>query len=138
MLDAEPRWAVLYDADCGFCMWMLAGLLRWDRAGHLRPIALEDPEADALLADLTPARRAASWHLISPTGARNSGGAAVSPLLRLLPGGQSPAVAFAKFPWLTDAGYRWVAEHRAHLSKLVPAGAKQRAGERVRTSEPRR
>jgi predicted DCC family thiol-disulfide oxidoreductase YuxK len=25
------RWIVLYDADCGFCNWLLAWLLRWDR-----------------------------------------------------------------------------------------------------------
>ena len=40
---------VLYDADCGFCRWCLAQLLRLDRHGRLRPVALQDPEADLLL-----------------------------------------------------------------------------------------
>jgi predicted DCC family thiol-disulfide oxidoreductase YuxK len=124
---APGSWTVLYDADCGFCKWLLAILLRWDRTACLRPIALQRPEADDLLGELEPAERMASWHLISPTGIRRSGGAAVPPLLRLLSGGQLPAAAFARFPGLTDRGYVWVAEHRSQLSRLVPTGGKQRA-----------
>lgn len=126
---------VLYDGDCGLCKWLLAVLLRWDRAMRLRPIALQHPEAEDLLADLAPAERMASWHLISPTGARRSGGAAVAPLLRLLPRGRVPAAASARFPRLTARGYRWVAAHRSRLSGLVPTRVKQRAGERVRRRE---
>jgi hypothetical protein len=87
----ERRWAVLYDAGCGFCTWLLSFVLRWDRAARLHPIALGRPEADDLLQALTPAERMASWHLISPTGERRSGGAAVAALLRVLPGGRLPA-----------------------------------------------
>ena len=128
---------VLYDADCGFCKWLLAGLLRWDRAVRLRPLALQRPEADELLSDLGPAERMASWHLISPTGTRRSGGAAVAPLLRLLPRGRVPAAAFARFPQLTERGYRWVAEHRSQLSGWVPTSFKQHASDRVRQREQR-
>jgi predicted DCC family thiol-disulfide oxidoreductase YuxK len=131
----ERRWAVLYDADCGFCKWVLSGLLRWDRAERLHPIALQRSEADDLLAELTPAERMASWHLISPTGERCSGGAAMAPMLRLLPAGLLPAAGFAQFPGLTDRAYRWVAEHRSQLSKWVPSSAKQRAAERVHERE---
>ena len=132
--DVRP-WAVLYDADCGFCTWLLAGLLRWDRAVRLKPIALQRPEAEDLLADLEPAERMASWHLISPSGERHPGGAALPPLLRLLPGGRAPAAAFARFPRFTERGYRWVAEHRSPLSRLVPDGLEERGGERVRRRE---
>ena len=128
---------VLYDADCGFCKWLLAGLLRWDRAVRLRPLALQRPEADELLSDLGPAERMASWHLISPTGTRRSGGAAVAPLLRLQPRGRLPAAAFARFPQLTERGYRWVAEHRSQLSTWVPTSFKRHASERVRQREQR-
>ena len=136
---SEPRysWAVLYDADCGFCKWLLSALLRWDRDERLQPIALQRSEAEPLLGGLTPAERMASWHLISLSGERHSGGAALPPLLRTLPGGRVPAAAFARFPRLTERGYRWVAEHRAQLSKLVPARAKQRAGLRVQEREAR-
>src|ERR1700722_8945509 len=81
------RAVVLYDADCGFCTWLLAGLLRFDRAQRLRPIALQRPEAGDLLGDLTLAERMASWHLVCETGARFSAGAALAPLLALLPCG---------------------------------------------------
>lgn len=130
-LPGERRWAVLYDADCGFCKWLLSALLRWDRAGRLHPIALQRSEADNLLQELTPAERMASWHLVAPTGERRSAGAAVPPLLRLLPAGRLPAAALARFPKLTERGYRWGAEHRSQLSKLVPSSAKQRAGQRI-------
>jgi predicted DCC family thiol-disulfide oxidoreductase YuxK len=115
----DGRWTLLYDADCGFCRRTLAALLRWDREDRLRPIALQDAETDELLRDLAPEERMASWHLISPAGERRSGGAALPPLLRLLPAGGVPAAVFARFPRLTDRGYRWVAEHRSQLSRLV-------------------
>jgi predicted DCC family thiol-disulfide oxidoreductase YuxK/ketosteroid isomerase-like protein len=132
---AERRWTVVYDADCGFCKWLLSALLRWDRAARLHPIALQQSEADDLLQELTPAERMASWHLISPSGERRSGGEAVAPLLRVLPAGRLPAAGFARFPRLTDRGYRWGAEHRSQLSKCVPSRAKRRASQRVHQRE---
>ena len=129
------RWLVLYDGDCGFCKWLLAALLRWDSAGRLDPLALQRPEADKLLDDLTPEKRTASWHLISPAGERWSGGAALPPLLRALPRGRVPAAIFARIPRLTDRGYRWVAEHRSGLSKFVPLSAKKSASDLVRGRE---
>jgi len=94
-------------------------------------VALGTPEADALLADMPEPERAASWHLVSPAGARRSAGAAAPPLLRLLPGGRPPAAALAAMPKATERAYRWVADHRSLLSKAVPAGAKERATERI-------
>ncbi len=122
---------VIYDGDCGFCKWLLAGLLAWDRGPRLRPLPLGTPDADALLADLTPAQRAASWHLVAPDGSRLSGGAALPALLRELPAGAPPAALFAAIPGPTDRGYRWVAAHRVGLSRLVPAPLKRRAAEQV-------
>jgi predicted DCC family thiol-disulfide oxidoreductase YuxK len=119
-------------------MWLLAALLRWDRRGRLRPVALQSAEAGELLADLGEEQRMASWHLISPGGERSSGGAAIPPLLRLLPGGAVPAAAFARFPGLTARGYRWVAENRSGLSRFVPRRSKDRARERVRDDTRRR
>jgi predicted DCC family thiol-disulfide oxidoreductase YuxK len=77
----------------------------------------------------------ASWHLVSAEGVRRSRGAALVALLRLLPGGGVPADVLARMPGATDRGYRWVAEHREQLSRLVPAGWKQRASEDVRRRE---
>ena len=112
-------WLVLYDRDCGFCRGSLAALLRWDRDGRLRPVAIQEPAADELLGDMPADQRMASWHLVSPDGRRWSGGGAVVPLLRLLPAGRAPAAVFARFPRATDRGYRWVADHRSQLSRLL-------------------
>jgi predicted DCC family thiol-disulfide oxidoreductase YuxK len=125
------RWTVLYNPDCGFCRWSLAQLLALDRRQRLRPLALGTSEANALLADLTEAERAGSWHLVSPDRRRWSAGAAAPPLLRLLPGGRSPAAVLARAPRLTERGYRWVADHRSAFSRLIPARAKARADARV-------
>ena len=129
------RWLVMYDAECGLCKWLLVLLLGWDRGGRLKPVALQGPAADELLGDLMQEERMASWHLVSPAGERWSGGAALPPLLRLLPRGGLPAAVFARFPKLTDRAYRFVADHRTQLSKLVPAGAKRKAGRRVAQRE---
>jgi predicted DCC family thiol-disulfide oxidoreductase YuxK len=129
------RWTVLYDADCELCMWLLATLLRRDRARRLRPLALQHPQAGELLADLSPEQRLQSWHLISPAGERLSAGAAVPAVLGLLPYGRAPAHVLARASALTELGYRWVAEHRTGLSGLVPRAAKARACELVRARE---
>jgi predicted DCC family thiol-disulfide oxidoreductase YuxK len=124
-------WVVLYDRDCGFCRWSLAQLLALDRRRRLRPVPLGTPEADSLLAELTPEQRAASWHLVSPDGRRWSGGAAAPPLLRLLPGGNLPAAVLDRAPRLTESAYRWVADHRSKLSRAIPSRAKDRADARI-------
>ncbi len=126
---------MLYDRDCGLCRWSLAQLLARDRRGRLRPIALGTPEADALLADLTPDQRAASWHLVAPDGRRWSAGAAAPPLLRLLPSGRAPAELVARAPRTTERVYRWVADHRSSLSRLIPGSAKRRADARIAAHE---
>ena len=136
-MTVEDRWIVLYDSDCGICKWLLAGLLRCDRALRLRPVALQTPEAAELLHDLDPEERMESWHLIAPDGERRSGGDAIAPLLALLPGGRRLTAPFARFPGATNCGYRWVARNRSRLSKLVPARSKRRAAESVRERERR-
>ncbi|HWF25271.1 MAG TPA: DCC1-like thiol-disulfide oxidoreductase family protein [Solirubrobacteraceae bacterium] len=124
-------WTLLYDADCGFCRVALAGLLAVDVGARIRPVALQTPEAAALLDDLDPAARADSWHLISPEGDRYSAGAGGPPLLRLLPGGSVPAAALAAAPGPTEHAYRWVSEHRSTLSRLLPSGVKSYASTRI-------
>lgn len=131
----DAHWIVLYDGECGFCKWLLGGLLSLDGAGALRPVALQLPEAAVLLPDLGAEERMASFHLISPDGARSSGGAALPPLFRLLRGGPPLAGLFASFPRLTDRGYRWTADHRTGLSRLVPQRLKRRGAEQVRARE---
>lgn len=115
----DVRAALLYDRDCGFCRWSLGVVMAWDRRGRLRPVALQDREADRLLADLDRDRRMGSWHLIAPGGSRYSAGAAAAPLLRELPGGAPAAALAERFPALTEAAYRAVAAHRSGLHRLI-------------------
>ncbi len=139
MLPAGTRpadtWWVLYDADCGLCAWTVAGLLAWDRGGRLRPGAIQGTDGRRLLADLEEQERLSAWHLVGPDGARSSGGAAIAPLLRLLPGGTPLAAAASLAPGLSERGYRWVADHREGLSRLLPGRAKQRARLAVERAE---
>jgi predicted DCC family thiol-disulfide oxidoreductase YuxK len=131
----ERQWVVLYDGACGFCKWILAGLLWLDPDRRLRPLALQQQEAEAFLSEVEPELWMASFHLVTPEGERLSGGEALPPLLRLVRGGRFPAAALARFPRPTDAGYRWIAEHRTQLSRFVPRRWKVRAAERVRERE---
>jgi predicted DCC family thiol-disulfide oxidoreductase YuxK len=127
---------ILYDADCGFCQWTLAGVLAWDRRRRLRPLALQRPEADRLLAGMDHDTKMASWHLVAPDGRVHSAGAAVPALLRLLPGGAPLAALAARLPGVTDRAYRWVATHRTPLSRPVPRRWKTAAKRRIARYEP--
>lgn len=134
--DASGQtFAILYDPDCGLCRWCTALLLRWDRTGRLTPVALGSARADALLAELTPAQRMSSWHLVGPGGQRRSGGAALAAVLTLLPGGRLPAAVLAATPGATERAYRFVAEHRRTFSRLIPSSAKTRARARIAARE---
>src|SRR5262245_37762645 len=99
--------ALLFDSRCGFCRRSVSRILRWDRHGRLRPVALQDPEADVLLGTMDEDRKLASWHLVTEDGRVYSAGAALPPLLRLLPGGRPLAALAAAFPRLTERGYRY-------------------------------
>jgi predicted DCC family thiol-disulfide oxidoreductase YuxK len=116
---------LLYDDDCGFCRVMLAVILAWDRSRRLRPLALQTPEADRLLGDMSPERRMNSWHLVAPDGRVSSAGAAFPPLLGQLPGGAPLGRVGARFPAASERGYRWVADHRSTLGPLLPESVKR-------------
>ena len=124
---------VLYDADCGFCRSSLALILAWDRERRLRPVALQDPEADRLLAHLSPEERMASWHLVTEDGAVRSAGDAFDALFDLLPGGGAPAALARRFPAGARRGYSLVADHRSRLGRLLPAAVKRKADELVQS-----
>jgi predicted DCC family thiol-disulfide oxidoreductase YuxK len=133
-----PAVTVLYDLDCGFCRWSIGRLLAWDRARRLRPLAIQSPEGQRLLADLTPEQRLASAHAVDAAGRRTSGGDALGPVAAVLPGG-APLVALARrAPGLARAGYRAVAGRRSLFGRLLSDAAKARADERIaRHSGPR-
>jgi predicted DCC family thiol-disulfide oxidoreductase YuxK len=116
---AATRTVVLYDQDCGFCKWTLDKILAWDRPKRLRPVAIQSEEGSRLLAGMDPDMRLNSWHLVTPDGELFSGGAAAEPLARTLPWGRPLAALFGAFPGLTERAYRYVAEHRGRLARLL-------------------
>jgi predicted DCC family thiol-disulfide oxidoreductase YuxK len=126
---------VLYDSDCGFCVWAMSKVLAWDRARRLRPLALQHPEARTLLGGMDEERMMASWHLVAGDGSVLSAGRALAPLLRLLPGGRQPSGVLARLPRASDALYLAVAGRRTMFGRLVTTGARQRARRRVDSRE---
>ena len=107
---AEPL--VLYDEDCGFCRWSADRLRAWDRAGSVAFRSIRAAERAGMLDHVDPVDRYASWHVITPDGRIWSGGAAVPPLTRRLPGGRALAAIAEAFPDGTERLYRFVARHR--------------------------
>jgi predicted DCC family thiol-disulfide oxidoreductase YuxK len=130
--------SILYDADCGFCRWSLAQLLRLDRRNRLRPVSLQQPEADTLLSGMAHAERMASWHLVDRNGRVYSGGEAFAPLLRLIPGGRPFAAMLSAFPSAGDVVYRTVAGQRSALGRVIPAASADRARRRIEAATNRR
>jgi predicted DCC family thiol-disulfide oxidoreductase YuxK len=126
-----PAVTVLFDCDCGFCRWSVAKLLAWDRAGRLRPLAIQSEEGQRLLGDLAPDERLASAHAVDAAGRRTSGGDALAPIAEVLPGGAPLAALGRRAPALARAGYRAVAGRRALFGKLIGDAAKARADERI-------
>jgi predicted DCC family thiol-disulfide oxidoreductase YuxK len=111
---------ILYDPDCGFCRVCVAVLLRWDRAGRLRPV---------------PGRELESWQLVMPDGSTQAAGAAFSPLFRLLPGGAPLAQLADRFPDACEVAYRWVADHRSAFGRPLPAALRRWADGVISESE---
>jgi predicted DCC family thiol-disulfide oxidoreductase YuxK len=130
--------SILYDADCGFCRWSLAQVLRLDRRNRLRPVSLQQLEADTLLSGMGRDERMASWHLVDDDGRVYSGGDAFAPLLRLVPGGRPFAAALVALPAVSDVAYRTVAGRRSALGRLIPAASAARARQRIEAATNRR
>ena len=126
-----PKTAVLYDAECNICKTITETLLTWDRAGRLRPVAIQSEEGDRLLAAIPAEDRLKSFHLVAPNGEVASAGPALADLFRKLPGGRPLALLLELSPGATNGGYAWVAQNRVRLSRLIPGPVKRRANRRL-------
>ena len=98
---------------------------------HSQGGALEQKQAEELLAGMPEEERMSSWHLVGPDGEVRSAGAGIAPLLRLLPGGSPLGAVAARTPRLMERGYRFVAGNRSLWGKLVTNSAKRRADRRI-------
>lgn len=113
---------VLYDEDCGFCRWTADKLRGWDRHQRLRFASIQGSRGQALLASLPPEVRLDSAHVVT-AGRVRSGGAAVAPVLRELPGGRPLAAVAKAMPRVTDRAYRWTARRRTWLGARLGTAA---------------
>ena len=82
-------------------------------------MALQSPEAEALLPGMDEERRMESWHLVTTDGRVHSAGAAFEPLTRILGRGRALGARARRFPRATEAAYRQVAEHRSFLGRFL-------------------
>ena len=106
---------LFYDEDCGFCRWSIDKVLRWDRAGRVRTVAIQSKEGDVLLADLDAPTRLASAHVVTPDGTVHSAGHLAETLFGTLPGGKPFAAVAHAFPRTTDRLYRVLARNRLRI-----------------------
>jgi predicted DCC family thiol-disulfide oxidoreductase YuxK len=129
---------VFYDDDCGFCRWTLAWALVRDKQGVLTAEPIQSESGERLLGDLSEEERLRSAHVVHDDGRRTSGGAAVRDVLAAVPAGRGLARVLGLSPRATELAYRFVADQRRHISKLVPADAKRRADRIVADQRPSR
>jgi predicted DCC family thiol-disulfide oxidoreductase YuxK len=127
-----PQSALLYDANCNFCMVIAAAILDWDRDGRFYAAAIQDPEGEALLPGMTPDKRLESFHIVDPDGTVRSGGEALPHMFSMLPFGSPVGTLLNAASGVSDRGYRFVARNRITISKAVPQRLKARARARLR------
>ncbi|WP_022929279.1 DCC1-like thiol-disulfide oxidoreductase family protein [Patulibacter americanus] len=131
-MDPAPA-LLFYDRDCRFCAWGVVGLAARARPGALRLATIQGPLGDEHLGHLDPEARLASWHLWDGERLRSEADVLDGLAPRVAAPGLRLALAAGRIvprPLATVA-YRQVAGHRIALSRLVPAGAKRRAQERL-------
>ncbi len=118
---------LLYDANCGFCRWSVAWILRRVPAGSIVPATIQSPHGDALLeaAGVPVADRLQSAHAHragDPPEALRSGGDVVdlvAPLLRGKDGRVMGLVSRAIPVPLRRLAYGQVATNRIAIGRLV-------------------
>lgn len=117
---SRPRWALIYDHECGMCRVAAALVLCADRRRSVTPVALQDARITELLAHVPRGRWAQSWHLAAPDGRVYSGGAAIPELCRLLPGFGVPGLLCGAAPDVTERIYAGLAGNRRRIGARIP------------------
>lgn len=115
------RALVLYDDDCGFCRWLLAKIVRWDREHFLEPVNLRSSRASQLLSPMDELKRMSSWHLVEPDGTVGSGASAIAPLLAYLPARKFRFLSnlARSMPRTTQSLYKVVARNRNRFGRWL-------------------
>lgn len=95
-MNAERRTGpvVIYNEACSFCRRWAQHLRRWDRAGRVTLLPLQDDRAPALAGRSRDALEQAV-HVVLPTGEVTSGAAALRAICRFLPNGWLVRIALS-------------------------------------------
>ena len=102
-------------------------MLALDRRAALRPVAIQSPDGERLLAGVPTALRLVSAHAVTPDGRVFSAGDAAAPIAAVLPGGAAVAPVLRALGPLTRGAYRLVAGNRSRLGRLVTPAMLERA-----------
>ena len=121
MTDAA-RATVVYDGQCGICRRSARILRRWDRDDRLELVPFQAGEVMDRFPMISEAQFREAVQVIAPDGRHWSGADAVEQALARTPNGRRVSWLF-KLPFARPVArriYRWVAEHRPLLAKLLP------------------
>ncbi len=121
-----PELLVVYDGDCGFCRWVVAALLIWDRRRDLAAAPYQDVR-DRLGPDGSEERPRSWYAIVEADGQVLAAGAGFPALFARLPGGHLLAWLARRFPRAAERAYRVVADRRGLLGRLLPRGCVARA-----------
>jgi predicted DCC family thiol-disulfide oxidoreductase YuxK len=122
---AEGRLVVLYDRDCGLCTATARRLRRWDRAGRLELLPLQDAAVSSQPAVAAAGRDlplATVLHVVDPaTGEIRAGGDAAFAIAARLPGGRIVGLLAAVPPARSTVGllYGLVARNRHRIGRWL-------------------
>ena len=80
-----------------------------------------DPDRAELAAHVADRRLGQALHVVLPSGRVESGGRAVMEIVFVLPGGLlfRPWALIPGLPEAIELGYRWVADHRSVMARLL-------------------
>lgn len=132
---SDPALTLLYDANCGFCRWSVAWIVRHAPTGAVVPRTIQSPDGQALLqaAGVPEADRLRSAHahrVGDPPQALRSGGDAVPLVAPVLEGrdGRLLGIGARALPGpLRRFLYGHVATNRVAVGRLVSKERRARA-----------
>jgi predicted DCC family thiol-disulfide oxidoreductase YuxK len=85
-IDDRPEGdVVIFDGNCRFCRGQVERLARWDKAGRLAFLPLQDPRAAQRFPDLSHQQLMEQMYVVDRQGRRHGGADAFKYLTRRLP-----------------------------------------------------
>ncbi len=113
------RHLIIWDGDCGFCQWSVRRIMAWDRRGVLADVARQKCPTPPLTDDIRQ-RTDREVVVVTRDGKVLGGADAVLFLYgetrsRVLAG----LLRLPPFIWIARVVYRWVANHRILVSRLL-------------------